>query len=369
MLPLGPLEGFAVGMTADRRAEEQGELLRRRGARVVHGPSIRTIPLADDERLAAATASLLDVPPDVVVLLTGLGTRGWIAAAEGLGVDDALRGALAGARIIARGPKAAGAALSASLDVAWIAATETSEEVLDRLRDEGVAGVRIAVQRDGGDIAVLADALAALGAEVVDVPVYRWTTPDDPEPALRLIEAACDRRLDAITFTSSPAVENLLTLAGEAGLEPAFREALATTVRVACVGPVCAATAVRSGLVDVVQPRRARLGAMVQALVRSFEDRALTFPLGGVEVRLQGATAVIGERTVSLSPRERGVLEVLGREPGRVLSKTDLLHALWGDGDPHTVEVTVARLRRRLGPPGRALRALPRRGYVLDVTA
>ena len=365
---LGPLEGFAIGMTADRRAEEQGELLRRRGAKVVHGPSIRTIPLADDERLAAATASLLEAPPDVVVLLTGLGTRGWFAAAEGLGVDDALRRSLSRARVIARGPKAAGAALGATLDVAWQAATETSEEVLDRLRAEGVRGLRIAVQRDGGATAVLRDALAALGAEVVDVPVYRWTTPDDPEPALRLVEAACDRRLDAITFTSSPAVENLLALAAEAGLDLAFRDALATSVRVACVGPVCAATAARAGLTDVVQPRRARLGAMVQALVRAFEHRTLTFPLGGVEVRLQGATAVVGERSVSLSPRERGVLEVLGQEPGRVVSKAELLRALWGDGDPHTVEVTVARLRRRLGPPGRALRALPRRGYVLDLT-
>jgi uroporphyrinogen-III synthase len=365
---LGPLEGFTVGMTADRRAEEQAELLRRRGAKVLHGPAIRTIPLADDERLAAATASVIERPPDVVVLLTGLGTRGWFAAAEGLGVDDALREALIPARIFARGPKAAGAALGASLEVAWQASSETSGEVLDRLRAEGVRGRRIAVQRDGGAPA-LADELTSMGADVVDVPVYRWTTPDDPEPALRLIEAACDRRLDALTFTSSPAVENLLTLAREAGLEGAFRRTLGHAVRVACVGPVCAATARRCGVESVVQPRRARLGAMVQALVRSFDDRHLRFPLGGVEVHLRGSTVVIGDRTVALSPRERDVLEVLGRDPGRVVPKTDLLHALWGDGDPHTVEVTVARLRRRLGPPGRSLRTVPRRGYVLDVSA
>jgi uroporphyrinogen-III synthase len=364
---LGPLEGFAVGMTADRRAEEQGELLRRRGARVVHGPAIRTIPLADDERLAAATAALVDEPPDVVVLLTGLGTRGWFAAAEGLGVDDALRRSLGRARIVARGPKAAGAALGASLRVAWQAPTETSAEVLDHLRSTmDLGGTRIAVQRDGGATSVLADELRASGADVVDVPVYRWTTPDDPEPAVRLIEAACDRRLDAVTFTSSPAVENLLALADEAGLGASLRAALGSTVRVVCVGPVCAATAERLGLGGVIQPRRARLGAMVQALVRTFEDRSLTFALGGVEVLLQGATAVVGGRTVELSPRERDVLEVLGREPGRVVAKGDLLQTLWGDGDPHTVEVTVARLRRRLGPPGRALRAVPRRGYVVE---
>lgn len=366
---LGPLEGFVVGMTADRRSEEQAELLARRGAKVVHGPSIRTIPLTDDERLASAIHRVLDAPPAVVVLLTGVGTRGWFAAAESLGLDDRLREALGGADVIARGPKASGAAVAAGLTVAWQAPSETSAEVRDRLAAQGVEGVRIAVQRDGGSTAALADDLTGLGADVVDVPVYRWTTPDDTEPAVRLIEAACDRRVDALTFTSSPAVENLVAIATERGLGDELRGVLAGgTVRVACVGPVCAATARSCGAVDVVQPRRARLGAMVQALVRSFDGAAIGFRLGGVDVHLQGATAVVGDRTVVLSPRERDVFATLGAQAGRIVSKRELLDALWGDGDPHTVEVTVARLRRRLGPPGRALRTVPRRGYVLDVS-
>jgi uroporphyrinogen-III synthase len=139
-------------------------------------------------------------------------------------------------------------------------------------------------------------------------------------------------------------------------------------VRAVCVGPVTAATAFAAGLTEVVQPRRARLGAMVQAIVGAFEGRTVRFRLGGVDVQLQGSTALVGERATSLSPRERDVLEVLGRSPGRIVGKDELLRALWGDGDPHTVEVTVARVRRRLGAPGRALRTVPRRGYVLDVS-
>lgn len=368
---LAPLDGFVVGMTADRRAEEQSALLRRRGARVVHGASIRTIPLIHDDRLSDAIEAVIEEPPDVVVVLTGLGTRAWFAAAEGLGRDEQLREALAGARVLARGPKAAGAAVAIGLEVTWQAPSETSAEVFLRLREEGVAGARIAVQRDGGAIAILAQQLAAIGASVIDVPVYRWTMPDDAAPAIRLVEAACDRRIDALTFTSAPAVHNLFGLADTAGLGAALRTAVGghgDGVRTACVGPVCAAAAASHGVVDAVQPARARLGAMVQALVRAFDDRSLGFRLGGVDVHLQGTTAVVGDRTVSLSPRERDVFEVLGSAPGRVIAKSELLHALWGNGDPHTVEVTIARLRRRLGPPGRALRTVPRRGYVLDVT-
>ena len=366
---LGPLDGYVVGVTADRRWEEQADLLGRRGARIVHGPAVRTLALGDQPEIHAATRRVIEDPPEIAVLLTGVGTRGWFSAAESVGLDDALRDVLRRARVVARGPKAAGAALTAGVEVEWTAPSETSTEVLEHLVAEGVDRTRIVVQRDGAPEAHLADALSAAGADVVDVPVYRWARPEDPEPALRLAEAACDRRVDALTFTSSPAVENLLDLAAEAGLRESLLAALQGPVRAVAVGPVCAATLGRHGVESAVEPRRARLGAMVQALVRDVEGSGVRFGLGGVEVHLQGAAALVGGRRIDLSPRERDLLAALAERPGRVIPKADLLRALWGEGDPHTVEVTIGRLRRRLGPPGRALRTVPRRGYVLDATS
>jgi uroporphyrinogen-III synthase len=48
-----------------------------------------------------------------------------------------------------------------------------------------------------------------------------------------------------------------------------------------------------------------------------------------------------------------------------VVPKRTLLKAVWADeaADEHAVEVTVARLRRRLGPAGDAVVTIPRRGY------
>ena len=40
------MSGFLVGVTADRRAAEQIAMLERRGATVLHGPAIRTHPVA-----------------------------------------------------------------------------------------------------------------------------------------------------------------------------------------------------------------------------------------------------------------------------------------------------------------------------------
>ena len=85
-----PLAGFTIGVTADRRADEQIQLLERKGATVVHGPTIRTHPLGDESGLAAATRSLIDDPPDVTVFITALGVRSWLEAAEALGLADAL---------------------------------------------------------------------------------------------------------------------------------------------------------------------------------------------------------------------------------------------------------------------------------------
>ena len=104
-----PLGGFTVGVTAARRAEELVALLERRGATVVHAPAIRIVPLVDDVELRRVTEHLIAEPPDLVVVTTGIGFRGWIEAAHGWDVADELGGALASTRIVARGPKARGA--------------------------------------------------------------------------------------------------------------------------------------------------------------------------------------------------------------------------------------------------------------------
>src|SRR3546814_5030199 len=75
----------------------------------------------------------------------------------------------------------------------------------------------------------------------------------------------------------------------------------------------------------------------------------------------------IGEQRVVLTSIEAQILATLAARPGTVVAKVDLLRSIWGDADadPHRVEVAVNRLRRRLGPQGTVIAAVPRRGYVL----
>jgi uroporphyrinogen-III synthase len=114
-----PLEGWRVGVTADRRADDQLDLLRRKGAEVLHGPTMRIVPLADDAQLAETTRTLLADPPAVVVATTGQGFRGWLEVAGAWGLGEALAEVLGSATLLARGPKARGAIRGAGLREAW----------------------------------------------------------------------------------------------------------------------------------------------------------------------------------------------------------------------------------------------------------
>ncbi len=368
---LQPLEGFSIGITADRRWEEQAELLRRRGAAVLHGPSIATQYLDCDDNLRVATVALIESPPDYLVATTGIGMRAWLETAQTWGLDNELLAALRGARIVARGPKAAGVIQSFELEVWSRAQTERLDEVLAILLDEPLEGMRVALQQYGEDAPTLTSAIADTGADVVEVPIYRWKVPPDHAPALKLIEATCDRRLDAVTFTSAPAIQNLFLIAEENDLAGDLRQALNSQVTAACVGPVCAQRARQEGIEHPVQPAVGRMGLLIRALSDHLQHSQRQFTLGGMNIVTQGSVVLIDGQAIELAPREHGVFKLLAERPGVVISRPKLLEQVWGspDIDPHILEVTIGRLRRRLGPLGHALRAISGRGYRLDPDA
>ncbi len=366
------LHGWLVGVTADRRAAEQCRLLERQGARVLHAPMLRVVPHGGDDELAATLDALIEHPPQVVVLTTGVGARTWFDAADAAGRGEALRHALAGAEVLVRGPKAAAAAFTEGLAASWQAPGATSAELVARLVTMGVAGQRVAVQLDGRTDPVLGDAVRALGAEVVDVALYRWTAPEDGAAAQRLIEAVAGRRVDAVTFTSAPALSSLLELADAQGLAGPVGRHLGADVAVVSVGPVCSAAARDAGIEPTVEPERHRLGPMISALAAWGEaadaDAAVT--VTGRRIVLRATAVVIDDEVVELPGREWGVLATLLERAGGVVGRDALLRLSGFDADAtgHTVEVAVGRLRRRLDGLLDVV-AVPRRGYRLAVPA
>jgi uroporphyrinogen-III synthase len=269
----GPLAGYTVGITAERRREELATALERRGATVISGPAIAIVPLADDRELRAATERCLQAPLDIVVGTTGVGFRGWLEAAAGWGLGEPLTSAISRSTLLARGPKVRGAIRAAGLREAWSPESESSAEVLEHLRaDFELAGKRIAVQLHGDPLTDFLQTLRQAGAEVIEVPVYRWLPPADPAPLHRLIEAVVAGDVDAVAFTSAPAAASFLATAGQQGQAEAVRAALRGPVLAACVGPVTAAPLVQAGI-PVIQPDRSRLGALVKEIAEQLPRR------------------------------------------------------------------------------------------------
>ena len=359
----GVLTGFTVAVTAERRRDEMSALLQRRGARVVTAPAISIVPLEDDDALHAATAACIGLAPDLVVATTGFGFRGWLEAAEGWGLGEPLREALGRARLIARGPKPCGAIRAAGLSEEWAAKTEGSEEVLERLVAEGIAGRRIVVQEHGEPQTDFVAALRAAGAAVVEVPVYRWVPPADTAPVRRLVDQIVARQIDAVTFTSAPAVKSFLQLAGADadGVLDRFR----TGTLAACVGPVTASP-LADRQVPVVMPERYRLGALIRTVADELPRRARRLRVAGTTLEVRGHAVLIDDVPHVLAPAAMAILSALAARPGVVVGKDQLIGSLPRGNDGHAVDVAVARLRTALGS-GRHIETVIKRGYRLRV--
>jgi len=88
---------------------------------------------------------------------------------------------------------------------------------------------------------------------------------------------------------------------------------------------------------------------------------------GLLAVDLEKHSVHMDSKSLDLSPKEFGTLEVLLRASGRVVSAEELLERVWDENaDPfsHAVKVTMSRLRAKLGEPG-LIETVPQAGYRL----
>ncbi|WP_308110839.1 winged helix-turn-helix domain-containing protein [Streptomyces sp. ET3-23] len=92
--------------------------------------------------------------------------------------------------------------------------------------------------------------------------------------------------------------------------------------------------------------------------------------LGGLTVDPEARIATAGERELPLTFMEFELLTHLVANPRRVHTRRQLLTVIWGPGNSsgaRTIDVHVARLRRKLGPEYQALIKTVRQvGYALD---
>ncbi|OCG75271.1 uroporphyrinogen-III synthase [Microbacterium sediminis] len=362
------LEGCRIVIAVDRRSSELTAALQRHGASVMQAPALTIESHIDDDALLERTAELIAHPPDIVVATTGVGFRGWIEAADEADLLTGLEAALAGAQIVARGPKARGAIQQAGFTADWVAESETAAELGAYLVAEGVAGKRIAVQHHGSGADGLDELFTAHGADVVSLTVYRWGPPPDPEPVRRSVLQAAAGEVDAVLFTSAPGASEWLAEARRATVIDALRDrAERGRLVMAAVGPVTVVP-LQEAAIPALIAERGRLGSLVRTVVTHFgggHAPGLATACGRLELRSGGA--VLGGRFIALSPAGVALLDALFDAGGAVVTRAALQEALPGAGrNAHAVEMAIARLREALAAP-ELIKTVVKRGYRLNV--
>jgi DNA-binding response OmpR family regulator len=108
--------------------------------------------------------------------------------------------------------------------------------------------------------------------------------------------------------------------------------------------------------------------ARAQALLRRAQPSRAEAEIASGELTVSTAAreAVYRGNRLSLTPREFELLAFLARNPGRVLSREELLRKVWGYdyvGETRTVDVHVRRLRAKLGDKGKLIQTVTGAGY------
>ena len=255
-----------IAILESRLGEQLAELVKQRGGVPVHAPALAELPDLEPEKIRALVQSLEKQPAKLVVFQTGVGTRALFAATDAMGVTQVFLQLLSKTTVAARGPKPTGALRSRGVRIDRAAADPfTTREILDSVKDLDLQGARVIVQRFGSANVELDRALEARGAQVTEIPTYRWSLPADTKPLENLVGALERGEIDAAVFTNAEQARNLFAVAARLDKREALRNSLNRTL-VASIGPVASA-ALREASVNVgLESKPPKLGALMSAL-------------------------------------------------------------------------------------------------------
>ncbi|OGQ81957.1 MAG: hypothetical protein A3F90_13120 [Deltaproteobacteria bacterium RIFCSPLOWO2_12_FULL_60_19] len=273
-------DGLTVASFESRRSREMAELIQRYGGKALLAPAMREIPLSENSAAFEFMRRLQAGQVDIVILLTGVGTRTLLQALAttyaGTDVAEALKRAI----LVARGPKPVAALKEIGLQPSLtIPEPNTWKEILSTLRQFGaLQGKRIALQEYGVTNVELIAGLRALGAEVFAVPVYRWALPEDVGPLSAAIQEIQAGRAEIALFTNAVQIRHLFQVAASAGQEEALRQSLRGVV-LGSIGPVCSEALREAGLAPDLEPEHPKMGHLVAAAAggykKHFESKRL----------------------------------------------------------------------------------------------
>jgi uroporphyrinogen-III synthase len=276
-MPAPTFNGLRVLVLESRRARELGLIVTSYGGAPLVAPSMREVPLDSNAEAMSFADDLIDGGYDVVILLTGVGTRVLLDIVQRAhGTRKRFVDALSNTMVVARGPKPLAVMRELQVPV-WLTAPEpnTWRELLAALdarkAEVSLDGLNVAVQEYGASNPDLLAGLESRGARVTRVPVYQWALPEDLEPLRTAIRAVAHGDLDVALFTTATQVVHLLKVAETMDLRDAVVSGLRRMV-VASIGPTTSEELRQQGIEVDMEPSHPKMGFLVREAAERAAD-------------------------------------------------------------------------------------------------
>lgn len=272
-------ENLRVLSLESRRSKEIATLIRTNEGDPFVAPSMRETPLEENHSAFAFAENLLQDKYDMILFLTGVGTRALHKLLITKHEESALLNALRRTTRVARGPKPSAALreLGIPADI-LVPEPNTWRELLTAI--EGRAGKNIAVQEYGRSNTELLDGLKARGADVTQVRIYQWALPEDTAPLREAARQLAAGKFDVALFTTSIQIPHLLQMAREEGVEEQALWQLRRNVAVASIGPTCSEMLEDFDICTDITPSHPKMGILVKEAGEQAQD-ILTRKRGG----------------------------------------------------------------------------------------
>jgi uroporphyrinogen-III synthase len=259
--------GMTVAAFESRMADQMANLITRYGGIPAVAPSMQEIPLENNSDALDFGDRLLSGNIDLLILLTGVGTRTLVDIWKIRFSLESIKKSLTQTTLLVRGPKPVAAlkelGLKPDLTVPEPNTWEDILRTLDEFRPKGLSGLTIGIQEYGTTNKELMKALTNRGATAIGIPVYRWALPDNIEPLQDVLHAITSQTIDVVLFTSAAQVTHIVKLLNQTQDLERFRQAL-NRIMVGSIGTITSQQLrVHQFPVDL-EPSHSKMGILVK---------------------------------------------------------------------------------------------------------
>lgn len=252
-----------------RRANEMAELIRINGGEPFVAPSLVEIPLDENREAFEFADKLYCGSFDMVIFLTGVGTRILSRTLATREPEERFIEALRNVTVVARGPKPVAVLREWKVPVSvTVPEPNTWRELLLAISDRPEK--EVALQEYGRSNPELIAGIEAQGRSVHCVPVYQWRLPADTTVLREALADLLAGKFRVSIFTTGVQIEHFLDFAEQSGRRQQALDALRKTF-IASIGPDCSETLRSCGLRPDLEPSHPRMGILVREAALKYE--------------------------------------------------------------------------------------------------